>query len=131
MFRFAQFATGRIRRGGHDGAICEMSSRHMKVGFLVSSVSREAGGLFQSVRGLAKSVTCASASARVFGISDEQSAVDLQDWQPLSVETFRPQFRAWGYSNQLVPALLGADLDILSTHGAMNDVTEAGGRFYF
>ena len=121
MFRFTQ----------HDSAIYEMSSNRMRVGFLVSSVSREAGGLFQSVRGLAKSVTCASASARVFGISDEQSAVDLRDWQPLSVETFRPQFRAWGYSNQLVPALLGADLDILSTHGAMNDVTEAGGRFYF
>src|SRR6266571_4344767 len=90
---------------------------HMKIGFLVSSVSREAGGLFQSVRGLAKSVACASASARIFGIRDERSAVDLQEWQPLSVETFRPQFRAWGYSNELVPALLGADLDILSTHG--------------
>ena len=24
MFRFAQFATGRIRRGGHDSAIDEM-----------------------------------------------------------------------------------------------------------
>ena len=89
----------------------------MKIGFVVDSVSREAGGLFQSVRGLAKAVTCASASVRVFGISDEQSAVDLQDWQPLSVQTFRPQWRAWGYSNQLLPAVLGADLDILSTHG--------------
>ena len=120
MFRFAQ----------HDSAICEMSSKHMKIGFLVSSVSREAGGLFQSVRGLAKSVTCASASARVFGISDEQSAVDLQDWQPLSVETFRPQFRAWGYSNQLVPALLGADLDILSTHGLWKYCSVASQRWH-
>ncbi|HJW37741.1 MAG TPA: glycosyltransferase [Candidatus Udaeobacter sp.] len=102
----------------------------MKVGFLVSSVSREAGGLFQSVRGLAKSVTCASASARVFGISDEQSAVDLQDWQPLSVETFRPQFRAWGYSNQLMPALLGADLDILSTHGLWKYCSVASRRWH-
>ena len=89
----------------------------MKIGFVVDSVSREAGGLFHSVRGLAKAVTRAGASARVFGISDEQSAVDLQDWQPLSVQTFRPQWRAWGYSNQLLPAVLGADLDILSTHG--------------
>src|SRR5213080_5176670 len=89
------------------------TSKHMKVGFLVSSISREAGGLFQSVRGLAKAVTGASASARVFGISDEQSAVDLQDWQPLCVQTFQPQWRAWGYSNQLVPAMVGADLDIL------------------
>jgi poly(glycerol-phosphate) alpha-glucosyltransferase len=89
----------------------------MKIGFLVSSVSREAGGLFQSVRGLAKAVMSTNASARVFGISDTKSAVDSLEWRPLSVQTFRPQFRAWGYSNQLATALLGADLDILSTHG--------------
>src|SRR5436190_20721345 len=89
----------------------------MKVGFLVSGVSREAGGLFQSVSGLAKAVASTKASVRVFGIRDEQSAGDLQEWRPLSVQTFRPQLRAWGYSNQLVPAMLDADLDILSVHG--------------
>ena len=57
----------------------------MKVGFLVSSISREAGGLFQSVRGLAKAVASTNANVRVFGIRDEQSAVDLQEWRPLSV----------------------------------------------
>ena len=102
----------------------------MKIGFLVSSVSREAGGMFQSVRGLAKAVTSASASGRVFGISDGQTAVDLQDWQPLSVQTFRPQFRAWSYSKQLVPALLGADLDILSTHGLWKYCSVASRRWY-
>src|SRR5439155_24823720 len=102
----------------------------MKIGFLVSSVSREAGGLFQSVRGLAKSVACASASARIFGIRDERSAVDLQEWQPLSVKTFRPQFRAWGYSNQLVTALLGADLDILYTYGLWKYCSVASHRWY-
>jgi glycosyltransferase involved in cell wall biosynthesis len=89
----------------------------MRVGFLVSSVSREAGGLFQSVRGLAKAVASTNADVRVFGIRDEHSAVDLQEWNPLSVQTFRPRLRAWGYSNQLVPAMLNADLDILSVHG--------------
>jgi poly(glycerol-phosphate) alpha-glucosyltransferase len=89
----------------------------MKVGFLVSSVSREAGGLFQSVRGLAKAVASTNANVRVFGIRDEHSAVDLQEWRPLSVHTFRPRLRAWGYSNQIVPAMLNADLDILSVHG--------------
>ena len=89
----------------------------MRVGFLVSSVSRKAGGLFQSVRGLAKAMASTNANVRVFGIRDEQSAVDLQEWRPLSVQTFRPQLRAWGYSNQLVPAMLDADLDILSVHG--------------
>ena len=89
----------------------------MKIGFLVSSVSREAGGLFQSVRGLAKAVASTNANVRVFGMSNEQSAVDLQEWQPLSVQTFRPQLRAWGYSSELVPAIIGADFDILSVHG--------------
>src|SRR5262245_29296387 len=89
----------------------------MKVGFLVGSVSRQAGGLFQSVRGLAKAIVSANEEVRVFGIRDEQSAVDLQEWQPLSVQTFRPRLRAWGYSNELVPAMLEADLDILSVHG--------------
>jgi glycosyltransferase involved in cell wall biosynthesis len=102
----------------------------VKIGFVVGSVSREAGGLFQSVRGLAKAVTCASASARVFGISDKQSAVDFQDWQPLSVETFRPQLRAWGYSNQLLPAMLDADLDILSTHGLWKYCSVASLRWH-
>ena len=89
----------------------------MRVGFLVSSVSRKAGGLFQSVRGLAKAVAATNADVQVFGIRDEQSAVDLQEWQPLSVQTFRPRLRTWGYSNELVPAMLDADLDILSVHG--------------
>jgi len=89
----------------------------MRVGFLVSSVSRKAGGLFQSVRGLAKAVASTNADVQVFGIRDEQSAVDLQEWQPLSVQAFRPRVRLWGYSNELVPAMLNADLDILSVHG--------------
>jgi len=89
----------------------------MRVGFLVSSVSRKAGGLFQSVRGLAKAIASTNADVQVFGIRDEQSAVDLQEWQPLSVQAFRPRVRLWGYSNELVPAMLNADLDILSVHG--------------
>ncbi|PYJ28121.1 MAG: glycosyl transferase family 1 [Verrucomicrobia bacterium] len=75
-------------------------------------------------------VTCASTSARAFGITDKQSAVDLQDWQPLPVRTFRPQLRAWGYSNQLLPAMLDADLDILSTHGLWKYCSVASLRWH-
>ena len=118
-------AVGEFSTGNSAGKMGEpprsrrnLSARSwMRVGFLVSSVSREAGGLFQSVRGLAKAVASTNANVRVFGIRDEQSAVDLQEWRPLSVQTFRPRLRAWGYSNQLVPAMLDADLDILSVHG--------------
>ena len=75
----------------------------MRVGFLVSSISREAGGLFQSVRGLAKAVASTNANVQVFGIRDEQSAVDLQEWRPLSVETFRPRLRAWATQTSSSP----------------------------
>jgi len=102
----------------------------MRVGFLVGSVSRQAGGLFQSVRGLAKAVASANEEVRVFGIRDEQSAVDLQEWRPLSVQTFRPRLRAWGYSNQLVPAMLEADLDVLSVHGLWKYCSVASQRWH-
>ena len=79
--------------------------------------------------------TCQSGSVhkcdvRVFGIRDEQSAVDLQEWRPLSVQTFRPRLRAWGYSNQLVPAMLDADLDILSIHGLWKYCSVASHRWH-
>ena len=102
----------------------------MKVGFLVSSVSRKAGGLFQSVRGLAKAVASTNADVQVLGIRDEQSAVDLKEWHPLSIQTFHPELRVWGYSNQLVPALLDADLDILSVHGVWKYCSVASQRWH-
>jgi poly(glycerol-phosphate) alpha-glucosyltransferase len=102
----------------------------MEVGFLVNSVSREAGGLFHSVRGLAKAVVSANLDARVFGMSDPHSASDVLKWQPLSVRTFQPQFRSWGYSNQLLPALIDADLDILSTHGLWQYCSVASWRWH-
>jgi len=73
--------------------------------------------MFHSVRGLAKAVASTNTTVSVFGISDPNSASDLMKWSPLSVHALRPQFRAWGYSNQLVPALLATEIDILSVHG--------------
>jgi glycosyltransferase involved in cell wall biosynthesis len=102
----------------------------MKVGFLVGSVSREAGGLFQSVRGLAKAVMRTNASTSVFGISDGQSAVDVAQWRPLSVQTFQSQWSVWGYSKQLLPALHHADIDVLSTHGLWKYCSLASRRWH-
>jgi glycosyltransferase involved in cell wall biosynthesis len=102
----------------------------MKIGFLVSSISREAGGLFQSVRGLAKAMTSESVNVSVFGITDPNSASDVLNWQPLAVHTFWPHFRPWGYSSELVPALLAADLDILSTHGLWKYCSSASRQWH-
>jgi poly(glycerol-phosphate) alpha-glucosyltransferase len=102
----------------------------MKVGFLVGSVSREAGGLFRSVCGFAKAVMSTNATASVFGLRDQKSAADLPKWHPVSVRTFQPQFRAWGYSSQLAPALLASDLDILSIHGLWKYCSVASRRWH-
>jgi glycosyltransferase involved in cell wall biosynthesis len=90
----------------------------MKIGFVVDRVSRQAGGLFQSVRRLAQSLGVMDGEVRAFGIKDADSVADLAEWQPVPVQTFPSQgLRAWGYSNQLLSALLVADLDVLLTHG--------------
>ena len=89
----------------------------MKIGSLVSSVSREAGGLLEGVRGLAKAMSSADSTVNVFAIGDKNTAADLPQWQPLSVHTSSPLFRSWGYSSRLLPALVEADLDVLCTHG--------------
>src|SRR4051794_32903881 len=66
-------SAGELRQPPRSGR--SVSARSwMRVGFLISSVSRKAGGLFQSVRGLAKAVASTDADVQVFGIRDEQSA---------------------------------------------------------
>jgi glycosyltransferase involved in cell wall biosynthesis len=89
----------------------------VKTGFLVSSISREAGGLSQSVRGLAKALMSINVAVDVFAIEDRDSAADTVKWHPVPVHAFPPLLRAWGYSKRLLPSLLDADLDVLSTHG--------------
>jgi hypothetical protein len=66
----------------------------MKIGSLVSSVSREAGGLLEGVRGLAKAMSSADSMVNVFAIRDKNTAADLPQWQPLSVHTSSPLFEA-------------------------------------
>ena len=86
--------------------------------------------MFHSVRGLAKAVASTNTTVSVFGISDPNSALDVMKWWPLSVHALRPQFRGWGYSNQLVPSLLAGNLDILSTHGLWKYCSVASRRWH-
>jgi poly(glycerol-phosphate) alpha-glucosyltransferase len=63
-------------------------------------------------------------------MNDPNSALDVLKWRPLSVRTFRPQSRSWGYSKQLLPALFDANLDILSTHGLWKYCSVASRRWH-
>ena len=103
----------------------------MKIGCVLDSLSRNAGGLFQSVRRLAQSLANASASVEVFGIEDENTGRDLADWRPLRVHQFKPAvIQSWGYSSALVPALLEANLDVLLAHGLWKYSSLASHRWH-
>ncbi len=90
----------------------------MSVGFVIASVSRRAGGLFESVRRLAQSLDDQACKILVFGAKDQFTTADHAAWHPLAPATFGVvgpwQF---GYSPGLRAALLNADLDILNVHG--------------
>ena len=89
----------------------------MVIGCLLDCVSRNAGGLFESVRRLAQSLPGAGDSVRVFSLEDEHTRADLPAWQPLEVRTFPPRLGSWGFAPELFPALCEANLEVLLTHG--------------
>ena len=83
----------------------------MKLACVISSVSRKAGGLHESVRRLAQSLAQQpEADVRVLGLADEYTSRDIDSWTPLATSAFRchgpPQF---GYAPQLGRALRETD----------------------
>jgi poly(glycerol-phosphate) alpha-glucosyltransferase len=85
---------------------------------LTHSVSRNAGGLFESVRRLVQSLADTGMEVSVFGSKDEHTAADIGAWSPVKVQAFRPigphQF---GYSPQFRRALAEFSPDLIHTHG--------------
>ena len=91
----------------------------MKLACVISSVSRKAGGLHESVRRLAQSLAQQpAADVRVLGLTDEYTSRDLDSWTPLAPSAFPslgPQ--QFGYAPQLGRALRQMDFDIVLSHG--------------
>lgn len=90
----------------------------MTIGFVLDSCSRNAGGLFESVRGLARSQAAMGQRAIVYCVKDEHSEEDVAEWRPLEVRIHpRGLPGAWGYARGLSKGVLNSELDILMTHG--------------
>ena len=91
----------------------------MRVGCLTASLSRNAGGLFDSVRRLTQSTFSVEQSdaTTVFGLEDEFTARDISAWAPLETRVFRPRIRRWGYAPALTKSLCETDLEIVLLHG--------------
>ena len=90
----------------------------IKTANLTGSVSRNAGGLFESVRRLVQSLMAEGMEIRVFGSEDEHTAADIGAWAPVPVKAFRPVGpRQFGYSPQFRQALEDFAPDLTHTHG--------------
>ncbi|OHB76979.1 MAG: hypothetical protein A2Z25_02645 [Planctomycetes bacterium RBG_16_55_9] len=89
----------------------------MKVLVAVASISRNSGGMFDAVRGLAKEVH-KSCSLQAVSLKDEFSEVDKEVWLPLRPVLFdcqRP--RQFAYSAGLRKHVWQMAPDVIHTHG--------------
>lgn len=85
---------------------------------LTLSVSRSAGGLFESVRHLVQSLLQTGVNVRVFGVEDEFTEADLESWRPVDALAFKPTWpRQFGYSPRFLEQLLAFQPEIVHTHG--------------
>jgi len=91
----------------------------MKVTFLMPSVSRLAGGLFNSVRRTAQSLQSRyDINVSVIGRRDKETAADIDEWAPLN-PILPPVWgpTSFGYAPSLKQAVQKTDPDVLHTQG--------------
>ena len=90
----------------------------MKICFMTSSLSRDAGGLYQSVRGLAKTCFSLNQEVSVLGVWDKNTAADIVSWQPVPAEAWPASGpKRFSYARILNKRLREMAPDILQLHG--------------
>ena len=90
----------------------------MKVAFTSGSLSRNAGGLFESVRALGKGLAKQGVDVSVYGLRDQNWERDKEAWAPLSAHAFSffgPRALAW--APQMDAALDEARPDLVALQG--------------
>ncbi len=102
----------------------------MKIAYLLNSVSRKAGGLFEICKRLAQT-TCDEKEIVVLGVEDEFTKTDLIEWAPLRPTIFSPVFaRSFGYAPGYAQYLAKACPDIAHVHGLWTYSSLAGYRWH-
>ncbi len=90
----------------------------MRVGLLTASASRQAGGLFWSVRSLAKQFQSQGVQVQVFSGRDAYSEEDSTAWGAVSLQMLATTWPgSFGFSPGLRKRLLAEDADLLHTQG--------------
>lgn len=92
--------------------------RPVSVGVLVGSLSRAAGGLFNSVRRSAIALHEAGGAVEIYGLADRHTAEDLDHWRPLTPQVFAARGpRQLGYAPVISAALARGGHDVVHLHG--------------
>jgi glycosyltransferase involved in cell wall biosynthesis len=86
----------------------------MRVGMLTGSVSRQGGGVFDSIRGLSLALREEGVEIHVFGLEDEATEADRPAWDGLPLTVARISGpRPFGFARDLSGAIREAELDLL------------------
>ena len=102
----------------------------MKIAYLLNSVSRKAGGLFEICKRLAQT-TCREKEIVVLGVEDEFTKTDIIEWAPLRPTVFSPVFaRSFGYAPGYARYLAEVCPDIAHVHGLWTYPSFAGYRWH-
>ena len=98
----------------------------MNIAYLLNSVSRKAGGLFEICRRLAQTI-CREKEIVILGVEDEFTNVDINEWTPLRPTVFPPVLpRSFGYAAGYAQYLAEACPDIAHVHGLWTYPSLAG-----
>jgi glycosyltransferase involved in cell wall biosynthesis len=102
----------------------------MKVAYLLTSISRKAGGLFGACRRLAQS-SAEQGEITVLGTEDEFTGIDIKGWAPLRPAIFRSIGpRTFGYAPGYAKCLVETAPDMAHVHGLWTFASLAGYRWH-
>lgn len=92
--------------------------KSLKIGMITPTISRLAGGLFNSVRELSRGLSASGADVQIYGGTDRFTKADSPEWSPLSISSHK----IWGPPSlgiqpNLVSSISATDPDIIHLHG--------------
>ena len=92
--------------------------KNIHVIHLTTSISREAGGLFESVRLLSMETTRHGVDVDILSVQDQFTALDLAQWQPLGVHTF-PHYgpKRFAYAPGMAAHLVASAAELVHLQG--------------
>ena len=91
--------------------------KNIKIAVMQTSISRNAGGLFYSVKSLMKFINKSNKS-KIFSIEDEFTVKDIDSWKPLNLSVFKNNLsKYFKYSFKLKNEISAFYPNIIHAHG--------------